>query len=412
MPKKKAKHRGHKEGTICQRKDGRWCGAVLVGYNELGKPIRKYFYGKTREEVARVVAEKSNELFKGIIPIDADSRTTGEYVTDWVLRFKRVEVGARTFDWCLYIVNSYINPALGHVPLKKLSVYHIQTLLQDMAVKGIGQRLIQGVRDTLSQALTHAVTMKLLPATPMIGVVMPKQKRRVDDEKVRAIPIDARTEILAAMETDSAMKPILTTLMFTGIRTGEALALTWANVDFDARTLRIDRAVTVEPTFDEKGKRLDRKTIVAVPKTRASYRTIAMPEALVRVLQTWRETLTERNEQLTAPTAPVFCSLRTGTGYTYGGFRANFRRFLERAGLSESGITPHMFRHTFATMLLENDVNPRVVQGILGHADISTTLGVYSHVVAQVYENIAAAMNGVYAETRAGTYTPRTGRRI
>ncbi|MDR0804674.1 MAG: tyrosine-type recombinase/integrase [Oscillospiraceae bacterium] len=62
-------------------------------------------------------------------------------------------------------------------------------------------------------------------------------------------------------------------------------------------------------------------------------------------------------------------------------------------------------------MLLENEVNPRVVQEILGHSDISTTLGIYSHVVEQVFENVATAMNDVYNDTRAGTYKPKAARR-
>ena len=221
MPTQKAGHRGHNEGTICKRKDGRWCGAVLVGYNDQGKPVRKYFYGKTREEVARIVAEKSCDLWSGIAIVDADKRTTGEYVTDWLLRFKRVEVSARTFDWCAYVVNSYIKPALGTVPLKKLSVYHIQSLLQDMALKGFSQRLIQGARDTMGQALKHAVTTKLLPSNPMTGVIMPKQQRQANGKKSKAIPIEARTKLLAALNEDGDMRPVLTTLMFTGLRAGD-----------------------------------------------------------------------------------------------------------------------------------------------------------------------------------------------
>ena len=189
------------------------------------------------------------------------------------------------------------------------------------------------------------------------------------------------------------------------------MAVTWGNVDLVKHTIRVDRAVTVETVFDEGGKKLNRKTVVAQPKTLASYRTIHISSAVVATLSELRDELASKNENLTAPDMPVFTN-KQGNGYTYGGFRANFRRFLKRAGLEDYGITLHMFRHTFATILLENEVNPRIVQNILGHSDISTTLGIYSHVVEQVYENVADTMDGVYAETLAGTYEPKAARRF
>jgi integrase len=411
MPTKKAHRRGNNEGSIFKRKDGKWCGYVHIGYNEKGQPTRKYFYGDTRDEVARKVTEVSNDAYRGILPTETDNRTVGEYVTDWTLRFKRVEVSARTFDWCLYIIRSHIIPVVGHIPLKQFSVYHIQSLLQEKVNSGFGQRLVSGIRDTLGQAMKQAVLMKLLPENPMNGVVMPKFKRNPADKKEKAIPIEIRTKLLAAIESDETMNPILTTMMFTGLRTQETLALTWGNVNLAARTLRVDRAVTVEPEFDERGARTQRKTIIAEPKTNASYRTIRLPDSVAAALVSLRATLAEKDGQFVADDAPVFRAPRTGKSYTYGGFRANFRRFLERADLAEHNITLHMFRHTFATILLENEVNPRVVQNLLGHADISTTLGIYSHVVKEVYENVADALTDVYEQTRAGTYEPKAARR-
>ena len=71
------------------------------------------------------------------------------------------------------------------------------------------------------------------------------------------------------------------------------------------------------------------------------------------------------------------------------------------------------FRHTFATMLLENGVNPRVVQRIMGHSDIGMTLGTYSHVVPEIFNEVADVLSGIYIDTVAGAYTPRmTGDKV
>jgi integrase len=76
------------------------------------------------------------------------------------------------------------------------------------------------------------------------------------------------------------------------------------------------------------------------------------------------------------------------------GLRSLIERFLSRIGLDE--FHPHSFRHTFATMLLENNVNPRVVQLYLGHSDVQTTLNVYSSVAAEVFDKAASQMDDVY----------------
>ncbi len=102
----------------------------------------------------------------------------------------------------------------------------------------------------------------------------------------------------------------------------------------------------------------------------------------------------------------VFCT-RSGNMRTYSGLRSSYRRFLKRHDLPEEGMNLHCYRHTFATMLLENGVNPRVVQRLMGHSEIGTTLGTYSHVVQEVYSEVAEVLGDVYRNTLNGTYFPR-----
>ena len=117
-------------------------------------------------------------------------------------------------------------------------------------------------------------------------------------------------------------------------------------------------------------------------------------------------------EELIAPGAPVFVSTRTWTNYSYSGFRSSFTRLLKRHHLDQHGITAHRFRHTFATVLLEKGINPRVVQEILGHAKITTTLGTYSHVVRELFDGAAEVMDLAYKEMQAGVYAPEKRSRI
>ena len=110
------------------------------------------------------------------------------------------------------------------------------------------------------------------------------------------------------------------------------------------------------------------------------------------------------------PEGFVFCSTRTMGMWTYSGFRASFRHFLERNGFGDQHLNLHRFRHTYASMLLEQEISPKVVQKLLGHRDISTTLGVYSHVVPEVFTGVTAVVNTASEQLLAGTYAPRQGR--
>ena len=92
---------------------------------------------------------------------------------------------------------------------------------------------------------------------------------------------------------------------------------------------------------------------------------------------------------------------------TYSGFRASYRHFLERNGFEAEGLNLHRFRHTYASMLLEQEINPKIVQKLLGHRDVSTTLGVYTHVVPEVFSGVTTAVNDASEKLLAGTYAPK-----
>ena len=205
------------------------------------------------------------------------------------------------------------------------------------------------------------------------------------------------------------MRPIITTLLFTGMRIGELLALQWKHIDFATHTITIAQSVTRELTFDENGKTMDMTDVLGSTKTRTSHRVIQAPELVLNRLREWMryvETLPKGLEVLT-PEGFVFISTRTMSMQTYSGFRASYRHFLDRNGFSGEGLNLHRYRHTYASMLLEQEINPKIVQKLLGHRDVSTTLGIYTHVVPEVFAGVAAAVDTASQQLMDGTYTPK-----
>ena len=398
MPRKtkKTTRRGNGEGGIYQRKDGRWCGQVLTGYNELGKPVRKTYYGATREEVARKVSATTNQIYCGTYFDETSAAlTVDKLVSDFLWIFKKPTVCDVTFDWYLTIANKHVIPALGTISADKLMPHNVQALINNMySEKHLSVKTIKVVRDVLNQTYKHALEMQLISTNPITATKLPKRSRVQEEasEDDKVIPVKTRTEILAAAETDLRMKTAITMLMFTGMRVGEWLALTWGQVDLENCFITIDRAITktCEYTVDRYLK--GRTTVVGDTKTQCSVRKIKVSQSVIDVLKEWRDTLPE---DLRSVSSVVFPNNR-GKMRSYNGFRTTYRRFLTENSLNSYSL--HAYRHTFATMLLEQGVNPKVVQKLLGHRDIETTLGVYSHALPEVLENVAETIDTQYKE--------------
>jgi len=268
-------------------------------------------------------------------------------------------------------------------------------------------RTIKGIRDILNQAYVHAIDMKLADMNPVSGTKLPKQSRVQAEEREdgKVIPIDDRAKILKATEKDIRMKVAIITLMFTGIRVGEWLAMTWGQVDFKNNVITIDRAITKTCEYNEDGKTKSRKTVVGDTKTQCSERKIRVSQIVMDVLRDWQRALPghiRKSVKIDVLSAgSVVFPNNLGQMRTYNGFRSTYRRFMAENNLGN--YTLHIYRHTFSTMLLERGVNPKVVQKLLGHRDIETTLGTYSHVLPEVYDGVAGIVGEIHADMVSGS---------
>lgn len=407
---KKKTRRGNGEGSIYQKSDGKWMAQVLLGYKPDGKPIRKAFTGKTRREVAAKLAAATSQVFQGTIIAQPDMSSFEEFSHYW-LSVKRIEVTSRTLSWNNTILSTYILPVIGSIPLGEVSVVHLQNIINNLADKGLSHRTIKGVRDLLRQMMKFACRQRMISSNPVDCVIIPKEQRKAGEDTCKAIPISLRTGVLQAAQTEPVMKPIIITLMLSGLRPSEALALSWENVDMERRILTVNQALTVTYDYDRFGNTSNKRTELGPPKTNAGYRRIAVPQAVIDVIAEWKlYVLTlPKAEKMLDPKNAVFASTTTGGYRTYQGFRASYRHFLKRYKLDDERLNLHRYRHTYATMLLEMGINPRVVQKLMGHSNISTTLGTYSHVVGEVYENVASGLETTFDRLMDGSYTPTLG---
>ena len=245
----------------------------------------------------------------------------------------------------------------------------------------------------ISQFFDYAIDNKWVQTNPVARIKISKKDRKVydEDENYKALPPEIRDKFIAALNEDEAnfIKPLCFCMMFAGLRIGEVIALKWKNFDEQNKTLKIERSITQVPKFDSNGNIISRVTVVGDTKTTCSVREIPITDIVVQTLIEWRTKQFERqltNKEVTsnliAPTSFIFAN-DDGSVRTYSGTRQIFDRFKRRNGLDKCGIHFHSLRHTFSNMLFEMNENPKVIQQLLGHKDVKTTV----HTKNRLYKN-------------------------
>ncbi len=370
-----ARRRGNGEGSITRRKDGRWMGRYTV-HTEDG-PKQRAVYGKTRAEVAEKLTKAMSDRDGGL-HFDAGSLTVGEYLKRWLANCVRDTVRQRTYEGYAHMVERHISPTLGRVKLKSLTPDHVRGLYRERLDSGLSARTVQYAHTTLNKALKQAVADGLIPRNAAASVKSPRLRRP------EAKPLN-REQVRKLFNAVSGhrLEALYVVAVTAGLRQGELLGLRWEDVDLERGMLQIRRTLS-----EARSGRL-----FEAPKS-GRGRQIRLTQKATTALRAHRKRqLEERKGKagLWQEQGLVFPS-EVGTPLSARNLQRHFKGALKRVGLP--GTTRfHDLRHTCATLLLKQGVHVKYVQELLGHADISLTLNVYSHVLPDMGDATAGAMD-------------------
>lgn len=376
--KRTGRKRGHGEGTIYQRPDGLWSAQVSLPDGK-----RKTVYAKTRKEVQDKLTATLSDVRQGL-PVPTRQTTVGQFLDTWLTEVIKPRLRWTTYRSYEQNVRNHITPVLGKVKLADLAAPQIQSFLNTKQTAGLSPRSVQYIHDILRGALNQAVDWNLIPRNPI------ERARRPRAERFQAptlTPDDARA-VLDAVRCDR-LEAVVTVALAVGLRQGEALGLTWADVNFDAGTITVNRQLQ---RVAGEYQRLE-------TKSRESRRQIPLPASVIEGLRGHRIRQLEERLALGARWKgnPFDLVFTTTVGTPLDGVKVT-RRFqdrLDRAGLRH--LRFHDLRHGAASLLLAQGVHPRVVMEMLGHSQISLTLGTYSHVMPSLTREAADRMNDLIA---------------
>lgn len=373
--------RGHGEGSIYQREsDNRWVAVLSL---PTGK--RRYLYGKTRREVAQQLARAQRDLQDGL-PTGDGRQTLATYLTGWLESVRPPELAESTWRRYDEYVRYHLIPGLGHIKLAQLTPQQIAQFYTDLqrGEKALSSTTVHHAHAVLHRALTVATRYGLVARNVASLVKAPRMRERDMHPLTRD---EARAYLAAAAGHRSAA--VVTLALATGMRQGELLALHWRDVDLGTSEQpgqpgRL--SVTATLYLREK------VALIKAPKTKGSRRSIAFAAPVTDALRTHR--VRQLRERLAAGEAwqehDLVFSTPLGTPLSPRTVYDHHERFLAAAGLPH--ISFHDLRHTAATLLLLQNVNPKIVSEMLGHASVGITLDLYSHVLPDMQQDAAAAM--------------------
>jgi integrase len=368
--------RGNGEGSLRRRSsDGLWEARVT-----LADGTRKSFYGETRAEAAKKMAEALQTLGKGI-PLVDEKQTVKQYLTDWIEIVRPSLARSSAYKYASYI-KLHVIPSLGKLPLARLGAVHLQKLYALKLSDGLSPTTVNLIHKVLHKALDDALKLGLVQRNVCDLVDPPRRAHH----EMRPLNSEEAKRLLGAAKGDR-LETLLLLALTTGMRQGELMALKWRNVDLSHATLQIQLTA----------KLVAGKVFVEETKTRRSRRRIALSPIAVEALKKHR--VRQNEERLAAGSKWVDNEYvfpnTVGKLLDPRGLRRRwFDKLLLKAGLPH--IRFHDLRHSAATLLLLQGVHPKVVSELLGHASIAITLDLYSHVLPDMQKDATAAMERVF----------------
>ena len=362
--KEKPPRRANGEGSIWKYEARDiYRGSVTIGYYANGRPKRKTVQGKNPAEVKRKIKVLLAQVEQGYT--DPGSMTVSQWLDRYYQVYCEPRLRLKTLDLYRCLTTWWVEQ-IGQIKLSKLQLHHVQAAVNELG-KTRAKSSVEAAKIFLNAVMKQAVKEELIRKNPVEGVKLTGKPT----DKVKAVT-EVDINQLASVWQEHRLGIVIPFLLETGLRIGELLALTWD--DIDDTNIRISKTQIyvsingkMQISVDEPKTPESKRTIPVTPNVSSLLNLLRQRrnEDKLKSGQSWQENHLILANEFGKPLTPVMC-------------RHAIIQLCIMNNLPE--ITPHQLRHSFATRAITAGVNPRVVQELLGHSSIVTTMKTYAEV--------------------------------
>lgn len=353
-------------GTIRKRADGRWEGKYTLGYDpKTGKLIRKSVYGKTQKEVRLALSKIVSEMDSGTYA-EPSKMKVSQWLDEWLASYT-MNIKPATRSAYEEHIRVHIKPSLGDIPPKQLSTRDIQQLYTNLLKeRELSPKTVRNIHGVLHRTLEQAKLLGYIRVNPADAAVTP----RVEKKQVETLDAEDIGKFLAAIRGTKYEYPLFVAV-FTGLRQGELLGLTWDCVDFEHGMLLINKQhnrVKGDTEFRFASLKNDKARVLTV-----ADEVIDVLKLQKQRQKSWAAALGNGWEN---PDNLVFTT-EFGRYINNKILYQNFKRIAKKLGKPD--LRFHDLRHTYAVNSLRAGDDIKTLQENLGHATASFTLSTYAH---------------------------------
>lgn len=362
-------------GSIRKRSKGTWEARYTVGRDmATGKQIQKSVYGKTQQEVRKKLAQITTELDNGVFT-EPSKITVGEWLDVFLNEYNG---NVKEFTQKSYEIycEKHLKPMLGRIKLTSLTAPMIQKAYNDIlsgatSSKPLSAKSLKNCHGVLHKALKIAQKVGYIRYNPSDSVILPRAERPV----IKPLTDEDIANLLSAIQGHK-YEDLYKVTLFTGMREGEILGLTWDCVDLENHTISVEKQLILEK---EKG-----GAYKFAPLKNDKCRCIKIPKTICNILARLKNLPTAEN-----PMNLVFVD-ENGKHLIHKTVLSNYKAIAKKIGVPASRF--HDLRHTFAVLSLQNGDSIKTLQENLGHATASFTMQTYAHVSDRMKKESADKM--------------------
>ena len=366
------------DGTIFFiEKEQKWR-AEITWFDNGGNKRRKCFKSQKYLDVKSKLAEFKKQLLLNGSNMTVENKTFRKFADEWVNVILKPKLKPLSYQRKVSTLENQVYKHIGGVQIDKLTHSQIQKMVNDLSESGLSYSTVKKAYEAVSACMRYYRITTSTAFNPCEGITLPELKRKEASDIEFFTEEERKTIFREATRKYESGKSVyrlgwaFVLLLYSGLRVGELCALTWSDIDFSERTIRVNKNAVEVREKDGNGKTRSVLTTQNSTKTRSGMRTIPMTEKAFTALSELQKITGECEYIVTSSKGERIRPTRLDR---------TFYQILAAVNLKKVGV--HTLRHTFATMLFNNGCEVKVVSDLLGHSNTKITENIYIHLIQQ-----------------------------